>query len=108
MELQVFWRLISSSLLNFPLQVSYGSPISAVMIDDSSAITTSEEDTQNMGILDIDSALRPFKDHFQYRIKKYVDQKNLFEKYEGGLEEFAKGHSNAIRFLICFYQRLLQ
>ncbi|PPD83757.1 hypothetical protein GOBAR_DD19308 [Gossypium barbadense] len=73
-------------------RVSYGSPISAVMIDDSSTITTSEENTQNIGILDIDSALRPFKDHFQYRIKKFVDQKNLFENYEGGLEEFAKGY----------------
>ncbi|KAA3484462.1 1,4-alpha-glucan-branching enzyme 2-2, chloroplastic/amyloplastic-like [Gossypium australe] len=78
----------------FPVyrRVSYGSPISAVMTDDSSTVTTSEEDTQNIGILDIDSALRPFKDHFQYRIKKYVDQKNLFENYEGGLEEFAKGY----------------
>ena len=55
-------------------------------------MTTSEEDTENIGILGVDSALQPFKDHFQYRIKKYVDQKNLFEKHEGGLEEFAKGH----------------
>ncbi|GMI78569.1 hypothetical protein HRI_001526200 [Hibiscus trionum] len=73
-------------------RVSYGSPISAVMIQDTSTITTSEEDTEHIGILDVDTALRPFKDHFQYRIKKYVDQKTLFEEHEGGLEEFAKGY----------------
>ncbi|XWS26006.1 hypothetical protein CRYUN_Cryun27aG0116700 [Craigia yunnanensis] len=73
-------------------RVSYGSPISAVMIEDSSTMTTSEEDTENIGILGVDSSLQPFKDHFQYRIKKYVDQKNLLEKHEGGLEEFAKGY----------------
>ena len=71
-------------------------------------MTTSEEDTENIGILGVDSSLQPFKDHFQYRIKKYVDQKNLLEKHEGGLEEFATGHFhfsiiiNATRFWICF------
>ncbi|KAL4271873.1 hypothetical protein GQ457_13G019360 [Hibiscus cannabinus] len=73
-------------------RISYGSQISAVMIQDTSTITTSEEDTEHIGILDVDTALQPFKDHFQYRIKNYVDQRTLFEKHEGGLEEFAKGY----------------
>ena len=73
-------------------KVRYGSPISAVLVDDSSTMTSSEEDTENIGILGVDPALEPFKDHFQFRIKKYEDQKNLFEKHEGGLEEFAKGY----------------
>ncbi|KAK8495853.1 hypothetical protein V6N13_103341 [Hibiscus sabdariffa] len=73
-------------------RVSYGSPISAVMVQDTSTMTVSEEDAEHIRILDVDTALLPFKDHFQYRIKKYVDQKTLFEKHEGGLEEFAKGY----------------
>lgn len=55
-------------------------------------MTSREDDAENIGILSIDPGLEPFRDHFKYRLRKYVDQKNLFEKYEGGLEEFAKGN----------------
>ncbi|KAE8720685.1 1,4-alpha-glucan-branching enzyme 1 [Hibiscus syriacus] len=66
----------------FPLQVSYGSPISAVMVQDTSTMTTSEEEAEHIHILDVDTALRPFKDHFQYRIKKYeLSLKNMREGY---------------------------
>ncbi|GLT46061.1 hypothetical protein SLA2020_198490 [Shorea laevis] len=78
----------SNSYRNF----SHGSPISAVVTDDSSTMMTSDEDTENIGILGLDPGLEPFKDHFKYRMRKYVDQKKLFEKYEGGLEEFARGY----------------
>jgi len=41
--------------------------------------------------LHVDSSLEQFKDHFKYRLKKYLDQKRRIEDFEGGLEEFAKG-----------------
>lgn len=67
------------------------SKISAVMTDDKSTVSSFEEDLENIGILGVDPSLEPHKDHFRYRLKRYVDQKKLIEKYEGGLEEFAKG-----------------
>ncbi|KAJ0086977.1 hypothetical protein Patl1_09401 [Pistacia atlantica] len=73
-------------------RVEHNSPISAVLTDDPSTMTSMDDDTENIGILRIDPGLEPFKDHFKYRVSKYVDQKNLFESYEGGLEEFAKGY----------------
>ena len=68
-----------------------GSAISALIIDDNAAMTTMEEDTEHIGILDIDPSLKPFKDHFGYKMRRYAEQKELIEKYEGGLEEFAQG-----------------
>lgn len=67
-------------------------PISSVLTDDSSSMTRMEDETENIGILSTDQGLEPFKDHFKYRMKRYVDQKLLLEKHEGGLEEFAKGN----------------
>lgn len=64
------------------------------MTDDKSTMLSFEEDLENIGILRIDPGLEPYKDHFRYRVKRYVDQKILIEKYEGGLEEFAKGSSS--------------
>ena len=54
-------------------------------------MSNTEVDTENPGILSVDPSLEPFKDHFRYRLKRYVDQKDLIDKHEGGLEEFAKG-----------------
>lgn len=50
-----------------------------------------EDDTEKIGLFSIDPSLEQFKDHFRYRLKRYVDQKKLIEKYEGSLEEFAQG-----------------
>lgn len=50
-----------------------------------------EVDTENPGILVVDSTLEPYTDHFRYRLKRYVDQTQLIEKHEGGVEEFAQG-----------------
>lgn len=63
----------------------------SVLTDDNSSMTIMEDETEDIGILSTDQGLEPFKDHFKYRMKRYVDQKLLFEKHEGGLEEFAKG-----------------
>lgn len=64
------------------------------MTDDTSTMSSSEEDLENISILHVDPSLEPYKDHFKYRLKRYVDQKKLIEAYEGGLEEFAKGDYN--------------
>lgn len=64
------------------------------MIDDKSTMPSTEEDLENIGILRVDPSLEPHKDHFKYRLKRYLDQKKLIEAYEGGLEEFAKGDYN--------------
>jgi 1,4-alpha-glucan branching enzyme len=42
-------------------------------------------------IYDLDPKLAGFKDHFDYRMKRYLDQKQSIEQHEGSLEEFAKG-----------------
>lgn len=72
--------------------MDHSSIISAVLTDDNSTMTI-EDDTEKIGLLSIDPGLEPFKDHFIYRSKRYLDQKKLIEKYEGSLEEFAQGVS---------------
>ncbi|WJX36130.1 1,4-alpha-glucan branching enzyme [Trifolium repens] len=74
-------------------KVSSGFKSIAVMTDDKSTMSSSvEEDSENIGILNADSSLEPYKDHFKYRLKRYLHQKKLIEEYEGSLEEFAKGY----------------
>ncbi|GMG99184.1 hypothetical protein Nepgr_001024 [Nepenthes gracilis] len=41
---------------------------------------------------DFEEGIEPYKDHFRYRLKRYVEQKILIEKYEGSLLEFARGY----------------
>ncbi|CAJ2642847.1 unnamed protein product [Trifolium pratense] len=74
-------------------KVSSGFKSIAVMTDDKSTMSSSvEEDSENIGILHADSSLEPYKDHFKYRLKRYLHQKKLIEEHEGSLEEFAKGY----------------
>nr|XP_027190205.1 1,4-alpha-glucan-branching enzyme 1, chloroplastic/amyloplastic isoform X3 [Cicer arietinum] len=73
-------------------RVSSGFKRIAVMTDGTSTLSSVEEDFENIGILHVDSSLKPYKNHFKYRLKRYLDQKRLIEEYEGGLEEFAKGY----------------
>ena len=54
-------------------------------------MSTADVETENIGLFGMDSALEPYKDHFRYRIMRYVEQKKLIETYEGSLEEFAQG-----------------
>lgn len=64
---------------------------SAVLIDDNTTITAPDEEMEPIGILSTDPGLEQYKDHFKYRVGKYLDQIKLFDEHEGGLEEFAKG-----------------
>lgn len=59
---------------------------------DDPTMTTVGDGMENIGLVSIDPGLESFKDHFRYRMKRYVDQKKLIERYEGGLEEFALGN----------------
>ncbi|GER55487.1 4-alpha-glucan-branching enzyme [Striga asiatica] len=68
------------------------SSVPGVLTDDQSTEANMEEDTENIGLCNLDPGLEAYKDHFEYRIRRYVDQKNLIEKHEGGLEEFAQGY----------------
>jgi 1,4-alpha-glucan branching enzyme len=65
--------------------------MSAVLTEDKPETDTGE-DIENIAILHTDPGLEKFKDHFKYRMRRYTDQKKLFEKHEGGLAEFSKGY----------------
>ncbi|KAI5660912.1 hypothetical protein M9H77_20235 [Catharanthus roseus] len=67
------------------------STILAILTDDNTAMTTIAQDTENIGLLDLDPLLKPYEAHFRYQMKRYNEQKKLIEKYEGSLEEFALG-----------------
>lgn len=67
------------------------SSISALITDTSAAMATMGEDAEHIGILDTDPGLGPFKEHFRYRMRRYAEQKELIQKYEGSLEGFAQG-----------------
>lgn len=66
-------------------------PISAVLTHDDPTMRIGD-DVENLGILNAGPGLSQYKDHFKYRMGRYLDQKKLIEKHEGGLEEFAKGN----------------
>lgn len=65
--------------------------MSAIAEDDISVMLSSSEDGDKIELLSLDPALEPFRDHFVYRVGRCIQQKMLIDKYEGGLEEFAKG-----------------
>ncbi|KAF3446892.1 hypothetical protein FNV43_RR12072 [Rhamnella rubrinervis] len=75
------------------VKAELNSTISAVLTDDNSTTAATNQEMEHIGILSIDPGLEPYKDHFKYRLTRYLDQKKLIEKYEGGLEEFARGYS---------------
>jgi 1,4-alpha-glucan branching enzyme len=56
-------------------------------------MATAEEDVNHLPIYEVDPKLEEFKDHFSYRMKRYLDQKRSIEKNEGSLEEFSKGQA---------------
>ncbi|XP_073140398.1 1,4-alpha-glucan-branching enzyme 1, chloroplastic/amyloplastic-like isoform X2 [Henckelia pumila] len=66
--------------------------VSAVLTSDSNETANMENAAKNFGLFDLDTGLEPYKDHFQYRMKRYVDQKRLIEKHEGSLDEFSLGY----------------
>ncbi|KAG8384244.1 hypothetical protein BUALT_Bualt04G0098000 [Buddleja alternifolia] len=62
------------------------------MTDDHSTAANMEEDAENIGLFSLDPGLESYKDHFRYRIRRYVDQRKLIDKHESNLEEFAQGY----------------
>ncbi|XP_021900771.1 1,4-alpha-glucan-branching enzyme 1, chloroplastic/amyloplastic-like [Carica papaya] len=83
---------LSSSTILENLKVDHSFRISAVLTDNNPRMTNFERDSENIGILVVDPALEGYKDHFRYRMKRYVDQKMLLIKHEGGLKGFARGY----------------
>ncbi|GJN39398.1 hypothetical protein PR202_gb28512 [Eleusine coracana subsp. coracana] len=64
----------------------------AVTVQENKTMSTAEEDVNHLPIYEVDPKLEEFKDHFSYRMKRYLDQKCSIEKNEGSLEEFSKGY----------------
>lgn len=62
------------------------------MTDELSAMTSIKTDTKNLRILNIDPGLEPYRDHLEYRMRRFAEQKVLIDQYEGGIEEFSKGN----------------
>ncbi|KAA8528824.1 hypothetical protein F0562_036179 [Nyssa sinensis] len=85
-------KFLSPSKISTYGKVEQNSIALAVLTGDNPTMTTTEDDTENIGLLGVDPGLEPYKDHLRYRLKRYVDQKILIEKYEGSLEEFAQGY----------------
>lgn len=83
-------------------QREHSSNISSVLTDDSSTMADVEKE-MDIHLLSLDQGLEPYKDHFRYRMKRYLDQKKLFENYEGGLEEFALGNAQIIVLEALYY-----
>jgi hypothetical protein len=50
-----------------------------------------EASADRLGVLDVDSQLAAHKEHLLYRFEQFNAKKEAFDKYEGGLEEFALG-----------------
>lgn len=91
-KLLMLSSLHSKSKVHVTQRVKHCSIISAVLTENSETMGNTEVDTENPGILVVDSTLEPYTDHFRYRLKRYVDQTQLIEKHEGGVEEFAQGY----------------
>ncbi|KAF6157792.1 hypothetical protein GIB67_038260 [Kingdonia uniflora] len=81
----------SSGRLSIHGKVNHNSANASLLKTEKAAVTTIDEDTDNIGIMGLDPGLEPYKDHLRYRSKKYVEQKKLIEEHEGSLEQFAQG-----------------
>lgn len=65
--------------------------VSAVLTSDIYETANMGDAAKNFGLFNLDTGLEPYKDHFRYRMKRYVDQKRLIEKHEGSLDDFSLG-----------------
>lgn len=43
-------------------------------------------------IYELDSYLKPYRDHLDYRFEQYKKKRELIDKFEGGLEAFSRGY----------------
>ncbi|KAL6520624.1 1,4-alpha-glucan-branching enzyme [Orobanche minor] len=66
------------------------SSVSTVLTDDYNTKANMDEYTENIDLFSLDQGLEAYKDHFRYKIRRYVDQKKLIEKHEASFEEFAQ------------------
>ncbi|CAL4966295.1 unnamed protein product [Urochloa decumbens] len=64
----------------------------AATVQENKTMAATEVDVNHLPIYKVDPKLEKFKDHFSYRMKKYLDQKCSIEKNEGCLEDFSKGY----------------
>ncbi|XP_039844904.1 1,4-alpha-glucan-branching enzyme, chloroplastic/amyloplastic isoform X3 [Panicum virgatum] len=64
----------------------------AATVQEDKTMAASQDDVDHLPIYKLDPDLEKFKDHFSYRMKRYLDQKCSIEKNEGSLEEFSKGY----------------
>ncbi|KAI3734510.1 hypothetical protein L6452_13980 [Arctium lappa] len=80
-------------LLSTQTRANHDSTIPAVVTDDDlSAMMKIEANTKKLRILELDPGLGPYKGQFEYRMKRFAEQKTLIDQHEGSLEEFAKGY----------------
>ncbi|CAD6338235.1 unnamed protein product [Miscanthus lutarioriparius] len=64
----------------------------AATVQEDKTMATAKGDIDHLPIYDLDPKLEKFKDHFSYRMKRFLDQKGSIEENEGSLEEFSKGY----------------
>ena len=46
---------------------------------------------EKLGVLEVDPYLNAHQTHLKYRVREYMKRMMEIEKYEGSLQEFAKG-----------------
>ncbi|MCL7044445.1 hypothetical protein MKW94_020451 [Papaver nudicaule] len=83
---------LPSQRLSLHGKVDHNNAISTRLNDDQKTMLTTEEETQEIDIMDLDPGMKPYKGHLEYRSRKYKEQKMLIEKHEGSLEKFAQGY----------------
>ncbi|KAF8672883.1 hypothetical protein HU200_049222 [Digitaria exilis] len=64
----------------------------AATVQENKTMAATKDDVDHLPIYKLDPKLEKFKDHFSYRMTRYLDQKCSIEKNEGSLEEFSKGY----------------
>ncbi|XP_037467527.1 1,4-alpha-glucan-branching enzyme, chloroplastic/amyloplastic-like [Triticum dicoccoides] len=68
------------------------SKISVAETAQENTTVATEDGVSHLPIYDLDPKLAEFKNHFNYRMRRYHYQKHLIEKHEGSLEEFSRGY----------------
>ncbi|XP_014752291.1 1,4-alpha-glucan-branching enzyme, chloroplastic/amyloplastic isoform X2 [Brachypodium distachyon] len=63
-----------------------------VAVRENQNMAMKEDGFDNLPIYKLDPKLAEFKVHFDYRIKRYLEQKQSIEQNEGSLAEFSKGY----------------
>ncbi|KAL6549114.1 1,4-alpha-glucan-branching enzyme [Orobanche hederae] len=91
-KLLAFNRVISPLSMLAPYGKVSSSSVSTFLTDDYNTKANMDEYTENIDLFSLDQGLEAYKDHFSYKMRRYVDQKKLIEKHDASLEEFAQGY----------------